>query len=317
MRRWDSILDGYVRECELRGLSEVSIEAKQRELERFGNWLKRRRPRPKIEEVNHEYLQEYIKTRTAFLAKASTTGVMSVIRCMGEYLLKEGYWDKNPLRWMKGPKLDHRSQLPGIIQKDQMRRLFSAAAQVQKPYNRHLYLAVLAILYGTGIRLGEIERLNLQDYDRDAGTLKIDGRKTSRQRFIPLPEFAVRCLEGYLPVRHNLLLSMDDNGQDALLLTSWGNRFIGVRVSRLLKRLASATGMPNLTPHQFRHTCATDLISDGVGLPEVQKILGHSHIDSTCRYSRIADPARIEAMKLHPINDILSQLYKEKNNDRS
>jgi integrase/recombinase XerC len=316
MRRWDDLVERYIRECELRGLTRGYIAARQSELDRFGSWLKRKRPKPRIEEVNHEHIQKYLASRTTFMAKSTTVSVVSALRCMGKYLLREGYWSRNPLRWMRGPRIDHRRQLPKVITKQEMRRLFSAAATAQKKYNRHLYMSILAVLYSTGIRLGELARLDLGDYNSRAGTLKIDGRKISQERIIPLTELAVRCIEGYLPFRGNLLISKRLDYQNALFLTVGGNRYSGVYISHLLKRLASLTGMPNLTAHQFRHTCATDLISEGVGLPEVQKILGHSHIDSTCRYSRIADPARVEAMKLHPINDILSQLYKEKNDDR-
>jgi integrase/recombinase XerC len=60
-----------------------------------------------------------------------------------------------------------------------------------------------------------------------------------------------------------------------------------------------------VTVHQLRHTCASDLLENGTSLPEVQGILGHACIQSTCRYIHIAGPERKAAMALHPINSIL------------
>jgi len=65
--------------------------------------------------------------------------------------------------------------------------------------------------------------------------------------------------------------------------------------------------VPLVRLHQFRHTCASDLIEAGVSLPEVQRILGHSSISSTVRYLHTSDPQRRAAMERHPLNDWLQQ----------
>jgi len=72
-----------------------------------------------------------------------------------------------------------------------------------------------------------------------------------------------------------------------------------------MKRIATRSGSPGVTLHQFRHTCASDLLERGTSLPEVQEILGHRTIQTTVRYLSIADPQRHEAVKRHPINEIL------------
>jgi integrase/recombinase XerD len=59
--------------------------------------------------------------------------------------------------------------------------------------------------------------------------------------------------------------------------------------------------------HQFRHTCASDLLEGGVSLPEVQRMLGHLSVTTTARYLQIADPQRVEAMHRHPLNDALGR----------
>src|SRR5271170_6748040 len=92
MKRWDGHVDGYERWCESRGLSEATIRHRRDELDRWGCWLKRRRPKPNLEEVDGLMLIEYIQSRTHFHAKTTLSGVTSKMRCLGEYLVQEGVW---------------------------------------------------------------------------------------------------------------------------------------------------------------------------------------------------------------------------------
>jgi integrase/recombinase XerD len=78
---------------------------------------------------------------------------------------------------------------------------------------------------------------------------------------------------------------------------------LGLMVHRLAKRAA----VPLVSLHQFRHTCASDLLENGVSLPEVQQMLGHATVVTTTRYLQIADPERARAIKKHPLNDYLIQ----------
>ena len=85
-----------------------------------------------------------------------------------------------------------------------MQSLWQEAASKHSEFHRHQWITILALLYGTGLRRGEIERLNLDQFDRTEGTLRIDGRKTGRERCVPVPPILWRCLESYLPQRHNV-----------------------------------------------------------------------------------------------------------------
>ena len=119
MRRWDAALDGYLKECETRGLSKSTVTYRTVELERLGAWLKRRKPRPQLDAVDSDLLIGYLRQRTTFRSKSTICGITSALRNMGEYLLKEGLWIKNPLRWIRGPKLDGRMKIPRRIGRDQ------------------------------------------------------------------------------------------------------------------------------------------------------------------------------------------------------
>jgi integrase/recombinase XerD len=300
-------MERYLAECETRGLAPGTIERLRSELERWGAWLRRRRPQPRLEDVDGELVVAYLRARGTFHAKSTLSGTMSALRGMGEFLVREGVWRSNPLRWLRGPKLDARMRVPRRIGSEQMEALWAAAVRHRSAYHRQLWTAVLAVLYGTGLRRGELERLELSSWDRTAGVLELDVTKTREVRRVPVPELVARCLEGYLPLRQHVLERRGCFAQPALFVNRQGERLSGQAVSHALKRLATQAGLGRVTVHAFRHTCASDLLEAGVRVPEVQRMLGHRGVATTVRYLAIADRQRHAAMARHPINDWLRE----------
>jgi site-specific recombinase XerD len=297
------LVDAYIEEYQARGICEASVAHAESKLRKWGDWLKARRPRPRLDAIDPELHVRYLASRSPFRAKATVYGTLSSMRCFGDYLVREGLWRQNPLRWMKGPKVTPR--LPRRIERTHMEALWRAAAGMHGEYSRRLWVTVLALLYGTGLRRGELERLDLQAYDRVEATLRIDGRKSGRERCVPLSDLIYRCLEGYLPARHNQLERTGRLSLPALLVSRRGERLSAQAISNGIHLLAKRAAAPLVSVHQFRHSCASDLLEAGVHLAEVQRILGHQGIATTVRYTHIADPARRAAMTRHPINDFL------------
>jgi len=305
MRRWDTLLDGYIAWCETCGLKPETLRTRQMQLERLGSWLKRRRPRIALEDVDSTLLVQFIKQRTAFHAKSTVSGVVSTLRLMGEHLVREGVWLKNPMRWIRGPRLDWMRRPPRRIGREDLTRLWDAAQKFREEHMRHLSVAMLALLYSTGLRRGEIARLNMEDWMGDQRLLRIDGRKTGQERQVPVSDAVWRCLEAYLTHRHNKLEKLGRLEERSLFIGRQGQRVSGQSLGVWVHRLAQMAQVPLVSLHQFRHSCASDLLESGVSLPQVQQILGHAAITSTVRYLQIADPSRKEAIAKHPINEFL------------
>jgi site-specific recombinase XerD len=305
MRRWDGLQDAYLEEYRARGLSAATEAHTELQLERWGRWLKKQRPRVAIEAIDAESISAYLGTRSSFHAKSTVYLTLSMMRGFGEYLVRRGVWRTNPMRWMKGPKVRPYNRLPRRIDQADMEALWRAAAGRGGGYSGRLWVTILALLYGTGLRRGELVRMNLGAFDREQATLRIDGRKTGEERMVPLPEMVQRCLEEYLPARHNQLEEHGRIEETALLVGMHGRRLTHEGISNGIHAIARAAGVPPVTLHQFRHSCASDLLEAGVHLAEVQRILGHRVIETTVRYVHLADPARRAAMALHPINEWL------------
>ncbi len=301
------MVDLYIDQYRARRVSEATIGYTLSRLERWGAWLKQRRPRVPIERIDADLITRYIASSSSFKAKATVYGTLSTMRGFGDFLVSEGLWSINPLRWMKGPKVTPYSRLPKRIDREHMQALWAEAARRGGQYSSHLWVTVLAMLYGTGLRRGELERLDMDCFDRAEGLLRIDGRKTGRERCVPLPDMVRQCLEAYLPLRHNQLERVGLLGERALLVTRNGTRLTGSAISNVIHAISRRAGVPFHSLHQFRHTCASDLLEAGVHVAQVQQILGHAVIATTVRYVHIADPQRHAAIRLHPLNDWLLQ----------
>lgn len=305
MRRWDTLVERYLEEYEAAGRAAGTIANVRHELVLFGNWMKSRRPRPKLEAIPSELIVRYIRGRSAFHSKATLSGVLSKLRGMGEFLSHEGVWRTNPFRWMRGPRLDPRGRLPKRIKPGAMAEIWETAATSRQGYHRWMWLAVLGVLYGTGARRGELIRLDLCHWDGERGELHFDGRKTGRERRVAVPALTYQCLEAYLPQRQNQLEACGMVEEPALFVNKHGGRVKETALSHGIKRLVEQAGHGWVTMHKFRHSCASDLLEEGTGLCEVQRLLGHQSISSTVRYLHVADPQLQAAVQVHPINDIL------------
>jgi site-specific recombinase XerC len=131
-------MDGYLEEYAGRGRS-AGMEARiAYVLGRWGRWMTRRRPAVHLERVDADLLVSFLKKQTSFRSKATVYGTLSVMRGMGDYLVREGVWISNPLRWMKGPKVSAYHRLPKRIDRAQMQAMWRQAASGRSVYERQV-----------------------------------------------------------------------------------------------------------------------------------------------------------------------------------
>jgi len=143
----------------------------------------------------------------------------------------------------------------------------------------HLELCVLELLYGTGVRVSELSALDVGDVDLYYGSLRISG-KGGKERIVPVFEGGAKeALREYLSFR--------SKGQGALLLNRGGGRLSDQSIRSIVKKYS-----PNATPHMFRHTLATQLLSNGADIRFIQKLLGHSSIVTTAMYAHVEQKAQ-------------------------
>lgn len=311
MKRWDSIIRKYEDVLFGKNLYASTISGRIAELDKFGLWLKKQRPIPVLEDLKEEHFSSYLIKRTHFKSKSRISSIMSHLRCLGDFLVLEKILIRNPMTWLQGPSINLRSLNPKRLTKEEITKLFTQASINLNNHEQHVVLVILAVLYGTGCRRGELERLCIDDFLEQDKYLILDGQKTRQERKILLPPDVYSLILGYLPYRKNALIKGNCPNEKRLFVKSNGKPLLSANISKRVFTLAKKAGIKLLTLHQFRHTCASDLLANGVTIFQVQNVLGHSAPGTTMRYFHLSSPERKNAMKLHPINTMLAKIKED------
>jgi integrase/recombinase XerC len=191
--------------------------------------------------------------------------------------------------------------LPDVLSATQVRQLLDAAALAAQdggPVGVR-DIAVLEFLYATGIRVGELVGLDVDDLDQGRRLVRVFG-KGRKERSVPYGVPAGRALERWLGTGRPAL-SVSGSGA-ALFLGARGRRLDPRTVRGMVhRRLADVPGAPDLGPHGLRHTAATHLLEGGADLRAVQEILGHASLATTQVYTHVSsERLRAAYQQAHP-----------------
>jgi len=193
-----------------------------------------------------------------------------------------------------------RKPLPkNIPSADEMRRLLKAAEPDSPIAVRDRLM--MELMYATGIRSEELRQLNLQRMNVQERTLFITG-KGSKDRVVPIGEWVLPYALEYLHSARNYLTRLKDTG--LLFPTKNGWQLDGSGLHKIIKGYKNKAGLTmRISPHTFRHACATHMIQAGADIRYVQELLGHSTLDTTQIYTRVSIKELKEAhRKFHPGN---------------
>ena len=227
------------------------------------------------------------------LAPSTVARKASALRQFYGFLLDEGLRDDDPSPALPRPAA--RRPLPKILSHSEVEALFARAeleAESDRPESLRL-LALLELLYGSGLRATELVSLPLALVPRDAPFLTVIG-KGGQQRMVPISGRAKHALSRWLAVRP----------EGRFLFPSRGKHLTRIRLFQLLKELAARAGLDpaKLSPHVLRHAFATHLLEGGADLRVLQTLLGHADIATTQIYTHV-DAARLVALvnERHPL----------------
>lgn len=220
------------------------------------------------------------------LARSTIRRKLSAVRTFFRFLHLEERVPSNPARGMRGPKTEKR--LPGHASRSEIEALFdlaeTRAAENTLAGTRNL--AILELLYGSGLRLAELHGLDLPDLDLVGEMVKVRG-KGRKERIVPLTRSAVRALRRYEPRRRDTLAAVGADGdRRALLLSARGRRLSRRWIQRVVRtHLEVAARSGDLSTHSLRHSFATHLMDAGADLMAVKELLGHVSLSTTQIYT--------------------------------
>ncbi len=292
-RSWHE--DEFARHLEFeRNLSPATLRAYRREIARFVDLvgIVRRRPDEVLIADVRMFIAELWQRR---LAPRSLERALSSVRTYFSYLVDEGLAGANPALLVPLPRRT-RSQ-PEVVDRYDIEELLSAVPET--PAGRR-DLALFEVLYGAGLRVGELVGLDLDDMSLDERLLRVRG-KGRKERLVPFGRRAAQALRAYLPERARFK-SASNRDTPALFVNQRGGRLTDRSVRRLLDAAVRRTAdLHRLHPHALRHAFATHLLEAGMDLRAIQELLGHSSLATTQVYTGV-DLAHLMAVyrKSHP-----------------
>jgi integrase/recombinase XerC len=268
-----------------KGYSVHTVQGYAADLERLFRFL----GTIKAEQVDPLSLRSYVASLFGKVAPPSIARKLSSIRSFFRFLVKKGVLEKSPAEELTLPKRPKR--LPNFLIQDEAKALVESPEKEVRAGTRDR--AILEILYGTGIRVGELVSLDLAHLDLEEGWLKVRG-KGNKERVVPIGKKALKAVSEYLRERGR------ENGP--LFVNSGRGRLTPRSIQRIVKRRKIQAGiMKKTTPHTLRHSFATHLLEAGADLRGIQELLGHASLSTTQRYTQVSLQHLMEIYdKAHP-----------------
>lgn len=232
------------------------------------------------------------------LSPRSIERKIAALRAFFKYLQVQGVAKSNPAQAVGTPRRDQ--QLPQVLTQSDVEQLLNAP-QGDDPLSIR-DRAALELLYATGIRVGELVQLRLQDVDFAQHTLRIAG-KGNKVRLVLFGRAAHEALSEYLAhARPELLAKGNGPDEGWLFLNHRGTRLTDRSVRRIVDRYLGASGSGfKPSPHSLRHSFATHLLDSGADLRTVQELLGHANLTTTQIYTHVSRERLKEVYrKAHP-----------------
>ncbi|MDP1821140.1 MAG: tyrosine recombinase [Acidimicrobiales bacterium] len=266
----------------LTSVAPRTITAYRSDLSAFTEWA-RRGDVHGPEDVDRTMLRRYVAhLATRHYARRSVARKVSTLRRYFAWATRTGLVPADPSLRLSAPSGEGR--LPRVLHQDEVNGLLDvapAATGPGPPAVRARDDAVLEVLYGSGLRVGELCSLDVDSLDLARGRATVWG-KGSKQRVVPLSEPSVAALRSWAAARQQLLTA--DTPAGALFVNRRGRRLTPRDVARILDRRAASP----THPHALRHTFATHLLDGGADLRAVQELLGHADLATTQRYTHVS-----------------------------
>lgn len=283
-----------------RGASPHTVEAYRRDLEEFAQDLKRKSV--SLHAAGADDVRRHIARLNKSLAPRTVARHISTLRQFFGFLHSERIRADDPTAIIDSPKIGR--SLPKVLDETEVDLLLAAAREVDGPDGLRL-VAMLELLYATGLRVSELVSLPLSAVGGDFRVLLVRG-KGRKERMVPVGEPAAEAIAAYLSVRPLYLSKGLDvpwlfpsRGAQGHLTRQW--------FGQALKTLAIDAGLDpwRVSPHVLRHAFASHLLAHGADLRSVQALLGHSDITTTQIYTHVLQE-RLQALVQahHPLSGV-------------
>jgi site-specific recombinase XerD len=282
----------------LKKYSPATINNYSDQLKRFGEWLEQQAIYD-LRQLSQQDIRDY-QTAVKQQSIALETQALRIraVKRLFNHLVDQSIILLDPTEGIQ--EVSRKEKLPRpILTKKEIDKLM-AAPNLSLPQGIR-DRALIEVLYATGIRVGELEKVTIHHVDLSTQTLQVRHAKGGRSRTVPLGKTATKWLKEYVTqVRPRLAKRRPF--ERTLFLVKGGKPLLQTRIRSLLQHYRNQANIKkSVTPHILRHTCATHLLQQGADIRAIQQLLGHIRLNSTTVYTRVA-PLDVKAMhqKYHP-----------------
>jgi integrase/recombinase XerD len=275
-----------------KGLSHNTIEAYSHDIQKLIDFVKLKGLLA-FEEIRQEHLINFLcYLKTQKLKESTICRNLIACRVLFQFLKREGVIKEDPAFYLDTPKLWQ--TIPEVLSLKDMELILSQCDIETADGARDL--AILELLYASGLRVSEL--CNLSIYDVDDEFVKVMG-KGRKERLVPLGKKAIAAIDYYLIHFRD---QKTENRHEKLFVKKYGKPLDRLTVWKIVKRYVEKAGITkNVSPHTLRHSFATHLLDNGADLRIIQEMLGHASIGTTDRYTHVSRTRLQESFEaFHP-----------------
>jgi len=285
-----------------RNVSAHTLRNYASDLDQFKEYLFKIEKRSDIPvaEIDRLTIREWMAGLHNDHKKTSIARKLASLRTFFQFLVREGVLETNPAKLVATPRIERK--LPNHLSMEDAVR-FIETPDTNTDLGRR-DRAIIEFLYATGIRVGELVSINLQDIDFREKLVRVTGKRR-KQRIVPFGEPALQALMHYLEETRPVFLNncpAADRDNNAVFLNYQGTRITTRSVGRMIdKYIKQCADIHNISPHSLRHSFATHLLDGGADLRDIQELLGHARLSTTQIYTQVSMEKMIEVYdRAHP-----------------
>jgi site-specific recombinase XerD len=280
-------LSDFVIFCRVeRRLADLTCKAYERDVRACLEYL-RGQGVAALAEVRTAHLRSFLASEAEHRPSPSSQArAVAAVRCFFRFCVESDYAEHDPAHVLRTPK--KREALPDVLDRTELARLLDvpdregvwARLHAGKRERDRLLLALFAY---SGLRRSELLGLDCEDVDLERRLVRVRRGKGGTERVVPIHP-------GLVPLFLSYAMTRPNTPCPALFVGVHGKRLSPTILTSTFRRYATAAGVnkrKRITPHTLRHVFATELLGAGANLRQIQELLGHKHLDSTQRYTRV------------------------------
>lgn len=280
-----ALVDAFCRHLRVeRGLRPATERAYRASVEAFAAWLA---PADiALDAAERADVRQFLVEAGRGREATTQARHLAALRTLYRWRVRSGVLAVDPTEGVRPPKA--RKRLPHVAAERALTDALDAAGAATAPRD----VALLELLYGAGLRVGEASGLDLADVDLRAGLVHVRDGKGGKPRIVPMGAGAVRAVRAWLAERPAA-------ETPALFLNRRGGRLSDRSMRRIVDAFGTTSGLPGLHPHALRHSCATHMLDGGADLRGIQEQLGHRSLSTTQRYAHVSVQRLLDAHRKH------------------